>query len=134
MELKTKEFVIRFLEERIIVLEQKENVVRMTKEGAHECLAKMVELCDMNDHPKAIVFYVRSLYIKKDAMRVFTETPNHETMTCIGLISTSFIAKNVANMILKMRARFVTDDILSGIFSTETAAIEWVRSILSTKS
>ncbi|CAA6820644.1 MAG: Unknown protein [uncultured Aureispira sp.] len=130
MELEIKEFTIRFLEERIIVLAQQENVVRMTKEGAEECLEKMFELCEINDKTKAIIFHVKSLYIKKDVLRAFSETENHKTMAGVAMISTSFIAKNVANILLKMRARFVEEDIPTEIFGTEAEAIKWVRTIL----
>jgi len=135
MEYTTTEFEIKFLEERIIVLKQKEDLDRITKEGAVECVEKMMALCDMHDDPKAVLFYVKSLYIKKDAMRVFSESPNHKTAVCAGLITSSFLAKNVANMLLKMRARFIKgDDIPAQIFNTKPEAMKWVNSILASKA
>lgn len=133
MEWKTKEFVIQFIEERIIILKQKD-ATRITKEGAVECAEKMVELCDINANSKAVVFHVGSLYMKKDVMRVFSDRPAHESVICTAMVSPSFLAKNIASIILKMRARFLADDIQIQIFGTETEAIEWVRSVLSTKA
>lgn len=133
MEFETTEFIIRFLEERIIVMKQKESVPRMTKEGAIECTEKMTELCNMNANSKAIVSYVASLYIKKDILRVFSEHPTHKDVYATAMISNSFIAKNMASIILKMRARFMPNDIPMQVFSTEAEALEWVRLILSDK-
>jgi len=134
MEYNLKEFIISFLEERIIVLEQKESIDRMSIEGATESVEQMIELCDINDNSKAVVFHIRSLYIKKDVMRVFSSHPTHKKVTCTGLVSPSFLAKNIASMLLKMRARFMEDDIPVKIFSTEKEAIEWVGSILGAES
>lgn len=133
MEFETKEFMIRFLEERIIIMKQKESVSRMTKKGAIECTEKMSELCNINANSKAIISYIESLYIKKDVLRVFSEHPTHKDVYATAMISTSFIAKNMASIVLKMRARFVPDDIPMQIFSTEAEAIEWVHSILDSK-
>ncbi|CAA6820655.1 MAG: Unknown protein [uncultured Aureispira sp.] len=130
MEFETKEFTIRFLDERIIVLEQKKSIGRMTKEGAIECAEKMIDLCNSNANSKVIVFHVGSLYIKKDVMRVFSDQPAHESVICTALVSPSFLAKNIASIILKMRARFVEEDIPTEIFGTEAEAIKWVRTIL----
>ena len=89
MEFETKEFTIRFLDERIIVLEQKKSIGRMTKEGAIECAEKMIDLCNSNANSKVIVFHVGSLYIKKDVMRVFSDQPAHESVICIKALSTA---------------------------------------------
>lgn len=133
MEWKTKEFVGSFLEERIIIMKQKKDVPRMTKEGAMECIEKMGKLCDMNDQPKVIVSHVASLYIKKDVLKVFLDNPLPDNLLANGLVSSSFLAKNMASIILKMRERFVKDDIPMQIFSTEAEALEWVRSFLNSK-
>ncbi|CAA6820663.1 MAG: Unknown protein [uncultured Aureispira sp.] len=130
MEFETKEFTIRFLDERIIIMKQKERVSRMTKEGAIECTEKMSELCNSNANSKAIISYIESLYIKKDVLKVFSEHPTHKDVYATAMISTSFIAKNMASIVLKMRARFAPDDIPMQIFNTEAAAIKWVYSIL----
>ena len=134
MEWKTTEFVIQFLDERILIMKSKENLNSATKEGAVECLEKMRELCNSNSNTKAIITHVGSLYVKKEVMRVFSDEPSHKTVTCTALVSPSFLAKNMATIALKMRARFTKDDVSKEVFSTEGEAIEWVRSVLSTKS
>ncbi|CAA6820683.1 MAG: Unknown protein [uncultured Aureispira sp.] len=130
MEFETKEFVIQFLDERILIMKPKENLKSATKEGAVECLEKMKELTNSNTNSKAIITHVASLYIKKDAMRVFSDEPTHEDMRCSAIVSTSFIARNMAGIFLRMRKRFIPNDIPMQIFNTEEAALKWVYSIL----
>ena len=133
MEWITKEFIISLLEGNIIVVKQKDDALRLTKEGALGCVEKIMELCKVDDKPKVMVAYVASLYINKEVLKVFIDNPIPENVYANGLISTSFLAKNMANIILKMRERFVKDDIPTKIFSTEAEAIEWVRSFLNPK-
>lgn len=133
MEWKTKEFIIKVLEEDIIVMRQKDDVPRLTKEGATECIEKMGEICNQDHKPKVMVSHVASLYIKKDVLKVFMDNPIPKNVCANGLVSSSFLAKNMAGIILKMRERFVKDDIPMKIFSTEAEAIEWVRPFLNSK-
>jgi hypothetical protein len=133
MEYIIKEFIISLLEEDIIIVRQKDDVPRMTKEGAIGCVEKIIELCKIDDKPKVMVSYVASLYINKDVLKVFIDNPIPENVCANGLISSSFLAKNMAGIILKMRTRFVKDDIPTKIFSTEAEAIEWVRPFLNIK-
>ncbi|CAA6820693.1 MAG: Unknown protein [uncultured Aureispira sp.] len=130
MEWKTTEFVIQFLDERILIMKSKEDLNRATKEGAVECLKKMMELTNSNTNSKAIITHVGSLYVRKNVMRVFSDEPTHETVRCTALVSPSFIARNMAGVFLKMRARFAANDVPIQIWGTEEEAIEWVRSIL----
>ena len=94
MEWETKEFVVSFLEERIIVTKQRDSVSRLTREGAIECTEKMSELCNINDNFKAIISHIESLYIKKDVLRVFSEHPTHKDVLATAMISSSFAIVN----------------------------------------
>lgn len=134
VEWKIKEFIIKVLEKDIIVMRQRDGVPRMTKEGATECIEKMGEICDQDDKPKVMVSHVASLYIKKEVLKVFVDNPMPDNLLANGLVSSSFLARNMASIILKMRERFVKDDIPMKIFSTEAEAIEWVRPFLNSKS
>ncbi|CAA6820673.1 MAG: Unknown protein [uncultured Aureispira sp.] len=130
MEFETKEFMVRFLDERILIMKLKDSFKRVTKEGMIDCLEKMKELTDSNANSKAVIAHIVSLYVKKDVMRVFSDEPPHEAVRCSALVSASFIARNMAGIFLKMRKRFIPNDIPMQIFNTEEAALKWVYSIL----
>lgn len=134
MEWNIKEFIINLVEEDILIVRQKDAVSRLTKEGAVECVEKIIELCKIDDRPKVMITYVASLYINKEVLKVFIDNPIPENVCANGMISFSFLAKNMASIILKMRTRFVKNDVPTKIFSTEEAALEWGRSFLSPKS
>lgn len=134
MECETKEFVIRFLEERIVIMKQKESVPKMTKEGAIECLKKIGEIFKMNDNAKAMIFHVESYYIKKNTLRLFSNHPPDRKLVCTAIVSTSFLAQNMAEIVLKMRERMEIDQTPQQVFETEAEAIEWVQSMLDSRS
>ena len=136
MKWSNSEMSVFLREDNLVIVKMNETVERLTVPAAEECVAKIREAMELNDEPKALLFYLSSRYISKKVMRCYADTSFGEVGAAV--LCESFVAWLMGNIAITIAERFVTlnpeIDAPMKAFKEEELAIAWSLNLIKEAS
>ncbi|BDS11752.1 hypothetical protein [Aureispira anguillae] len=134
MQYHTKEMTVTLRPDNILAVKINEGCNELTTEGTEECLQAMTKALALNDHPKAMIFWMAPFYVKKEVIKSYSTSEFDEV--AVALVCHSYISKFVASVALKMRERFTSSEHTNQnapikVFLKEEEAFEWLQECLA---
>lgn len=114
-------------EDNIIIIRIDKEVKKLTIPAAKECVVKIQEAMQVNEHPKILFFYMPDIYVSKDIIRCYADTAFNEAG--MAVLCESFTAWLMGNIGVTIRSRFMGSNPAAGApikaFKEEAEAMKW---------